>query len=53
MEKGKQKIGGFFKKKESKQEDAFEKIKKLKELLDINAITQEEYDNKKKEILGL
>ena len=33
--------------------DKVEKIKKLKELLDIEAITQEEFDAKKKELLGL
>lgn len=32
---------------------ATEEIKKLKELLDMGAITQEEYDAKKKELLGL
>lgn len=54
VEKGKEKISNLFKKKEKiKQEDEFEKIKKLKELLDMGAITQEEYDTKKKEILGL
>lgn len=31
--------------------DNFEKIKKLKELLDMGAITQEEFDSKKKELL--
>ena len=30
-----------------------DEIKKLKELLDIGAITQEEFDTKKKELLGL
>lgn len=35
------------------QEDPFEKVKKLKELLDIGAITQEEFDKKKNELLGL
>lgn len=55
LEKGKEKIGNFFKKKEtqSSQEDELDKIKKLKELLDIGAISQEEYDLKKKEILGV
>lgn len=38
---------------ESKQDDSIETIKKLKELLDIGAITQEEFDLKKKELLGL
>lgn len=31
------------------EEDAFAKIKKLKELLDMGAITQEEFDKKKAE----
>ena len=30
-----------------------DEVKKLKELLDMNAITQEEFDKKKKELLGL
>ena len=30
----------------------FEEIKKYKELLDLNIITQEEFDQKKKELLG-
>lgn len=33
--------------------DNLDKIKKLKELLDIGAITQEEFDEKKKELLNL
>lgn len=33
--------------------DSFDKIKKLKELLDLDAITQEEYNKKKKELLNL
>ena len=32
--------------------DKFEAIKKYKELLDLNIITQEEFDKKKKELLG-
>lgn len=32
---------------------AMDEIKKLKELLDMGAITQEEYDAKKKQLLGL
>lgn len=35
------------------EEDNLDKIKKLKELLDIDAITQEEFDEKKKELLNL
>lgn len=39
---------------EKSQDDSdLEKIKKLKELLDIGAISQEEFDEKKKEFLGL
>ena len=45
------KIGKSFEK--SKEEDPLEKIKKLKELLDMGAITQEEFDAKKKDLLGL
>lgn len=37
----------------SKVDDKVEEVKKYKELLDIGAITQEEFDRKKKEILGL
>ena len=55
IEKGKDKLGNLFKKKEKQvnKDDDFEKIKKLKELLDMGAITQEEFDAKKKEILKL
>lgn len=35
------------------EEDNLDKIKKLKELLDMGAITQEEFDEKKKELLNL
>ena len=35
------------------KKDAFEELKKFKELLDMGAITQEEYDAKKKELLNL
>ena len=35
------------------KQDSVEELKKYKELLDLGAITQEEYDIKKKEILGL
>lgn len=34
-------------------EDPYEAIKKLKELLDIGALTQDEFDQKKKALLGL
>lgn len=34
-------------------EDPIEQVKKFKELLDLGAITQEEFDTKKKELLGL
>ena len=43
----------FSKKDKSSEEDNIERIKKLKELLDIGAITQEEFDAKKKELLNL
>ena len=33
--------------------DPYEEMKKLKELLDLDIITQEEFDRKKKELLGL
>ena len=33
--------------------DNLEELKKLKELLDMEAITKEEYEAKKKELLGL
>lgn len=47
-------ISNLFGKKESKKgDDSLEQIKKLKELLDLGAITQEEFDAKKKEMLGL
>ena len=41
------------KNKTSSEEDNLDKIKKLKELLDMGAITQEEFDEKKKELLNL
>lgn len=46
---------GRFVKKESKpkEENPIEQVKQLKELLDMGAITQEEFDVKKKELLGL
>jgi len=53
LAKGKEKLGGLFKKKDKKQDDEYEQIKKLKELLDIGAITEEEFEQKKKQILGL
>lgn len=34
-----------------REEDALDKLKKLKELLDMGALTQEEFDLKKKELL--
>ena len=52
ISKGKNKLNGLVKKKENK-EDPYEKIKKLKELLDMGAITQDEYDEKKKELLTI
>ena len=35
----------------NKREDSLDKIKKLKELLDMGALTQQEFDSKKKELL--
>ena len=44
----------FSKKNKSvSEDDNLDKIKKLKELLDIGAITQEEFDEKKKELFNL
>ena len=37
----------------SQQTSAADEIKKFKELLDMGAITQEEFDAKKKQLLGL
>ena len=39
--------------KEENSTDSYEEIKKLKELLDLEIITQEEFDKKKKELLNL
>ena len=49
---------GIFRRKETKQiaapaDEELDAIKKLKELLDENIITQEEFEIKKKEILHL
>jgi len=41
------------KKAEITTKDSLEEIKKLKELLDLGAISQEEYDKKKKQLLNL
>ena len=35
------------------QEDPYEKLTKLKQLVDANVITQEEFDEAKKKLLGL
>ena len=40
-------------KSEQTKEDPYEQLKKLKELLDMDIISQEEFDKKKKQILGL
>jgi len=45
------KIGKKF--EEAKKDDPYEELKKLKELLDIGAITQDEFDAKKSEILKI
>lgn len=44
-------IAGKSNKPKETKPDKFEEIKKYKELLDSGAITQEEYDAKKKELL--
>ncbi|MGS2761175.1 superinfection immunity protein [Sinomicrobium sp. M5D2P9] len=36
----------------AKSEDSFDKLSKLKKLLDENAITREEYESEKRKILG-
>ncbi|MDE6413285.1 MAG: SHOCT domain-containing protein [Eubacterium sp.] len=51
-------ISGLFNKLSKKigkstDEDPIETVKKMKSLLDIGAITQEEFDAKKKELLNL
>lgn len=38
---------------EQKQEDPIEKLKKMKELLDAGLITQEDYDEQKRRVLGV
>lgn len=47
------KLASKIENKFDKQSDPIEEVKKLKELLDIGAITQEEFESKKKEILNL
>lgn len=47
----KEKNPNYVSKEEQEQKDKFEEIKKYKELLDLNIITQEEFDVKKKELL--
>ena len=42
-----------FKKEKNKKEDPYEELKKLKELLDSDIITQEEFEKKKKQLLDL
>lgn len=47
-------LGKFDKKKTTDEEaDKFEEIKKYKELLDMGIITQEEFEKKKEELLGI
>ena len=53
IDKSKEKLSGLFKKRPKQQSDDYEKIKKLKELLDMGAISQEEFDKKKNQILDL
>ena len=38
---------------QAKADDPYEEVKKLKELLDMGIITEEEFDLKKKNILGI
>ena len=40
-------------KKENNNDNKFEEVKKYKDLLDSGIISQEEFDKKKKELLGL
>ena len=58
VKKGVSGIVGKFGKKishasDTPSKDPIEEVKRLKELLDIGAITQEEFDTKKKELLNL
>lgn len=46
-------VSGEIKKEEAVVRDSADEIKKFKELLDMGAITQEEFDAKKKQLLGL
>lgn len=46
-------LSATIKKQVKKPQDIAEEIKSLKELLDMGFITQEEYDNRKKMILGM
>ena len=53
FEKSKNNIGKLFNKKENSKSTNLEQLKTLKELLDIGAINQDEYEQKKKQILNL
>lgn len=53
LEKSKDNIGKLFHKKENSKSTNLEQLKTLKELLDIGAINQDEYEQKKKQILNL
>lgn len=46
-----EKTNGLLKELKDKDKSNLEQLKELKELLDMDAITQEEYDRKKKELL--
>ena len=46
-------VSGEAKKEKDIVRDSADEIKKFKELLDMGAITQEEFDAKKKQLLGL
>lgn len=46
-------MGGLQQQVQQPQEDPMEKLKKMKEMLDAGLITQEDYDEQKKKILGV
>lgn len=50
---GASKLASKFSKKQQPAEDPVETLKQMKELLDLGIVTQEEFDMKKKELLGL
>ena len=46
-------MGGLQQPVQQQQEDPMEKLKKYKEMLDAGLITQEDYDEQKRKILGV